>query len=106
MACDTGAENLNLGDCFLLNETQTVSQVYDTPTVLFNQLVRYSFVAAGLIIFCLILYAGYLFITGDVKGKDKAQEILTSALIGFLVMFSAYWILQIVAVITGANVIL
>jgi ABC-type Na+ efflux pump permease subunit len=103
MACNTGQANLNLGDCFLLNKEQTVSEIYPNASTLVNLLTRYIFVAAGFIIFGLIIYAGFLFMTDESKGKDRAQEILTSALIGFIIMFCAYWIIQIIVAVTGAD---
>jgi hypothetical protein len=104
MACDTSQANLNLGDCYALNSTQTVGQVYTSPAVLVNLLVRNIFIIAGIILFFLIMYAGFLFITGNVKGKDKAKEVLQGAIIGFLVMFAAFWIVQIIKVVTGADI--
>lgn len=104
--CDTSEEGLNLGDCFLLNEDQTVKSVYTSPAFLLNLIVRYAFIIAGMMLFFFFLYGGYLFITGDAKGKDKAAETITQAVIGFIVMFCAYWILQIIAYVTGANITL
>lgn len=103
MACNTGQANLNLGECFLLNENQTVSEVYPTAGSILNIFTRYIFVLGGLIIFVLIIYAGFLFMTDDSKGMDRAKQILSSALIGFIVMFCAYWIVQILAAITGVD---
>jgi len=69
-----------------------------------NLIVRNIFVIAGILLFFLIIYAGFLFITGNVKGKEKAKEVLEAALIGFLVMFGAFWILQIIKVVTGTDI--
>lgn len=104
MACNIGDSNLDLGECFLLNETQTVGSVYNTPTVLVNQVVSILFIAGGLVLFFMILYAGYLFITDDVKGVDKSKEVLQTALTGFIIMFCAYWIVQIIGYMTGAQI--
>lgn len=104
MACNIGDANLDLGECFLLNETQTVGSVYNTPTVLVNQIVSILFIAGGLVLFFMIMYAGYLFITGDTKGMDKSKEILQNALTGFIVMFCAYWIVQLIGYVTGAQI--
>lgn len=106
MACETGSPDLNLSDCLLLNNTQTVKSVYDSPGVLLNMFVQYSFIIAGLLLFFYMLYAGFLFISDDVKGKDKANEVITQAVIGFVVMFAAYWIMQLIQFVTGANIAL
>lgn len=104
MACDIKSTNLNLGDCYALNNEQAVKDVYTDPTVLINLIVRNVFVIAGIVLFFLFIYAGFLFITGDVKGKDKAKEVLQGAVLGFIVMFAAFWIVQIVKVVTGADI--
>jgi ABC-type Na+ efflux pump permease subunit len=100
----TGAEGLNLGDCLQLSNGVPVSSVYDTPAFLVNLIVRNVFVIGGIIIFLLIFYAGFKFIQDTTKGKEEAQKILTAAIVGAITMFSAYWILQIVQVLTGVNV--
>ena len=105
--CQPGQGGVNLTDCFLLNDQgDTVKAVYATPTSLINLLVPRIFVVAGLIFFFLLIYAVFLFITGDVKGKDKVFEVGQTAVIGFLIMFCAFWIVQLIKLITGANILL
>jgi len=103
-ACDTSAANLNLSDCLRLNDTQSVGDVYKDPAFLVNVLVKNLFVIGGVIIFVKIIVAGWQYLTQDSKGADNAKSILEAAIGGFLLMFAAYWILQIVKVVTGANV--
>lgn len=103
-ACDAGAPNINLGDCLELSSGVPVSSKYTTPAFLVNLIVKNIFVIGGVIIFILIFYAGFKFIQDTSKGKEEAQKILTAALIGAITMFSAYWIVQIIQVLTGVNV--
>lgn len=102
--CDGGAESVNLGDCLKLSNGVPVSAVYDTPAFLVNLITRNLFVIGGVVIFILIFYAGFKFIQDDTKGKEEAKKILTATAVGAITMFSAYWILQIVQVLTGVNV--
>ena len=102
--CDTSSGTLKLGDCLKLSGTQSVGDVYSSPVVLVNLLVRNAFIIGGIIIFVMIIIAGYQYITQDSKGADNAKSILTAAIGGFLLMFAAYWILQIIKVVTGADV--
>jgi hypothetical protein len=100
----TDESGINLGDCLKLSNGVRVSQVYDEPAFLVNLIVRNVFVIGGVVIFLLIFYAGFKFIQDTTKGKDEAKKIITAALVGAITMFSAYWILQIVQVLTGVNV--
>ncbi len=103
--CDPTLPDVNLGDCFLLRDGKSVKDAYPNPAKLLNLVVANLFIAAGIIIFFLLFYAGLLFITEGVKGKEKALEVFKTAIIGFLMMFSAYWIVQIVRVVTGTDIL-
>ncbi len=98
------AESINLIDKFLLNKNTTVAEEYSEPTTIVNLIVSNLFVVAGIFIFALIIGAGYSFLQNTGKGKEQAREMATGAVIGFIVMFGAYWIVQIIAEITGAKI--
>jgi hypothetical protein len=99
-----GQSELNLGDTLCLSDSTPVSQVYDTPAFLVNLIATNLFTFAGMIIFFLILYAGFKFISQGTKGKEEAKGIVTAAIVGLVIMLSAYWVLQIVKVLTGVDV--
>jgi heme/copper-type cytochrome/quinol oxidase subunit 4 len=104
--CDTSQGSLNLSDCLILNDKgETVASVYNSPAVLVKILMSNIFIVAGIILFFLIIYSGFLFLSGDKKGPDQAKTMMTTAVVGLLVMFAAYWILQIVKIVTGADLI-
>ncbi len=106
-ACDPSKDGVKLTDCFYLNPSSktTVSGVYGTPTTLINLVVRNLFVFAGIILFLMIIYSGYQIISGGTKGQEQAKNTMTTAISGVIVMFAAYWILQIVKVVTGADIL-
>lgn len=106
-ACDVNQEGLKLTDCFLLNPQQTVGEVYKDPATLVNLIVRLLFIGGGIIVFLMFIYAGYQLISDPTsKSQEKAKSTLTSAIGGLIVMFVAFWILQIIKVITGADLLL
>lgn len=102
--CDPGSEYVDLGNCLQLSDGVPVSAVYSTPAFLVNLIVRNLFVVGGVIIFFMIFYAGFKFIQDDKSAKEEARKIITTALVGGIVMFSAYWIVQIIGVLTGVDV--
>lgn len=101
--CVPGLGGIDLGDCIKNNEGQPIKDIYDRPSVLVNVLVENLFVAAGVILLFIILYAGFLMVTKGKQGFEDARKIFTGALTGFLLMFSAYWIVQIISLLTGAE---
>ncbi len=104
--CDPSKPDLNLGDCYRLSGSQKVSDVYDTPATMANLIVRNLFVISGVVMLVMIIYAGFQYISDTEKGADKAKSIATAVGIGFIMMFAAYWIVQIIKVVTGADILL
>lgn len=66
-------------------------------------LVYYLLPLAGIVLLLFLLFAGFQFMTsgGDPKKVEQAKERLTSALVGFVIVFAAYWIVQIVGTVLG-----
>lgn len=102
--CGAGDGGINLGDCLKLSDSTNVSDVYDNPAFLVNLLISNVFVLGGIIFFLFLIVAGFKFITGGQKGAEDAKGIIQTALIGFIIMFAAYWIIQIIALLTGINI--
>lgn len=69
---------------------------------------RNSLTLAGVILLGLIIFGGVSYIMaagdGDQKKAAAAAETLTSALIGFLVIFLSYFIIQIIQIVTGLQI--
>lgn len=57
----------------------------------------------GIIMFVIIALAGFALVagSGDKQATEKGKNVLTYAIIGFIIMFGAYWILQIINFVTG-----
>jgi hypothetical protein len=102
--CDPGEGEVNLGDCLKLSDSTRVQEVYSDPAFLVNLVVRNLFFIAGIVVTLMFFFAGYKFITKGKEGIQEAQQLVINSLIGLLLMFSAYWIVQIIGLLTGANV--
>lgn len=97
--------SIDLKDYLTLKGGDRVSDKYAQPTDLVNLIVSNLFIIAGLIIFVLIIGAGLSFLKDSGKGKEEAKNLATGAVIGFIVMFGAYWIIQIVEVIFNLTIL-
>lgn len=66
---------------------------------------QYVFPLAGLLLLIYLLYGGFQYLTsgGDPQKTNSAKRIITHALIGFIIVFLAFWIVQIVARILGTT---
>jgi hypothetical protein len=99
--------DFDLGEKYTLGiGGREVREVYSTPADLVNLLASNIMVIGGIILFFMVILAGFKFLQDSSKGKEEAINIMKAALVGFILMFSAYWIVQIVKVITGTDILL
>lgn len=67
------------------------------------------YILAGVILFFLLIGGGLMFIFSagreDPEGAGKGKQAITAALLGFLIIFASYWIIQIIEVITGVDIL-
>jgi hypothetical protein len=89
--------------------TGSVGKVFSSPSVLVSIILKNSLTIVGIIFLALLIFGGLSFIinagSGDSKKTQGAKTIITNALIGFAVVFLAYFIIQIIQVITGLNIL-
>lgn len=68
-----------------------------TPADIINIILPFIFTIAGLILFVMFVFGGFTIFTstGNEEKINKGKSMLVNALIGFLVIFAAYWIIQL-----------
>lgn len=69
--------------------------------------VGYIFPLVGLLIILYFIYGGYTYMTsrGNPQQMAQAQGIIVNALIGFIVVFTSYWVVQFAGYIFGISAI-
>ena len=72
-----------------------------------SALIPYLFAAAGLLLLLYLLYGGLslMLSRGDPKAIQSAKDKITSAVMGFVIVFVSYWLVQIVGTILGIGAI-
>jgi len=72
-----------------------------------TDLLPYIYVLAGLILFIYLIIGGFSLLTsaGDPKKVESAQGKITSAIVGFLIIFISYWIIQILEIVFGIEIL-
>lgn len=71
-----------------------------------STILPYLFVFAGLLLLFYLIYGGFhmMIAAGDEKGLALAKGKITNALIGFLLLFISYWLVQVVEFILGIQI--
>ena len=78
---------------------------YTPIGTILTSLMDYVFVIAGILLLFMIIASGYTLMTsaGNPEAISKGKSHLTAALVGFLLVFAAFWILQIIEVFLGVQ---
>jgi hypothetical protein len=83
---------------------------YQTAGNLVSLIVQLSFIVAGILILFLFIFAGFSMIlgagSGDAQKAAKGRQAATAAVLGFIIVFVAYWIVKLIESITGAGTFL
>jgi hypothetical protein len=99
----------NIGDA-LFSLQPGAKKLTNNTGSLISSVLPNILVVAGVIFFLLILFGGFGLVIGAGKESSpqaaaKAKDAVTFGVIGFLLVLSAYFILQIVSTLTGVNLI-
>jgi len=101
----------NIGDQFWVKPNQGIkgAEGFGSIGEIISILLQNIYVLAGILLFVLLIVSGFIFIIG--AGQDnpeqakKGKQALTAALIGFVIIFCSYWIIKIIEIITGLNIL-
>jgi hypothetical protein len=74
---------------------------------LVSSVLNYVFPIAGILVFVYLLYGGFslMLAVGNEEGVREGKAKITNAIIGFVIIFVAYWIVQILEFILGVNLL-
>jgi Na+/melibiose symporter-like transporter len=98
---------VNIGDLPL--GTTKISSRYTDFASLISLLVKNSFTLIGIILVILLIFGGFNFIIAagndDPKKTQQASNTIKAALIGFVVVFLSYVIVQVIETFTGLTIL-
>lgn len=74
----------------------------NSPGAIVSRILLFAFPLAGLILFVMIVWGGFEMIMGATsKGMEAGRQRVTAAIVGFILLFSSYWIMQIIQYVFG-----
>ncbi|MBU1127004.1 MAG: hypothetical protein ABIH88_03505 [Patescibacteria group bacterium] len=77
----------------------------DIGTII-SGLIPYVFAISGIVLFIFLIIGGFGLLTsgGNPDSVKSAQGKITSALIGFLIIFGSFWIIRLLEIFFGIKV--
>lgn len=86
-----------------------IGDIYCTLGQFISAILPNIYVISGIILFFLLIFGGLTFIVnagkGEQEGAKKGQQAITAALLGFLLIFASWWIMEIIKIITGIDIL-
>jgi hypothetical protein len=78
-----------------------------TLSEIISSLLPYIFTLAGLVLFIMLIMGGFGMLTsaGSPDKMKAAQGKITSAVIGFVIIFISYWLMRILEIVFGLNLL-
>lgn len=106
-------DNINMGQLNFGELNRTIfgqsgaPKAFTTPRGLISFLLPYLFTFAGLILFIMILWGGFEMLGGatNPKSQEAGKQRITAGIIGFLIIFAAYWLAQLLQTIFGISIL-
>lgn len=82
---------------------KTLAGTFQDPAALISAILPNVYIVSGLILFFLLLFGGFTIISsaGNTESIAKGKQTITGAIIGFVVIFASYWIIEIIQILTG-----
>lgn len=73
--------------------------------LIITRIIPFLFVIAGLMLLFYLIYGGFHMMTAanDEKGLTEAKAKITNALVGFVILFVAFWLVKILDYILGGG---
>lgn len=91
-----------------IQQNAKINLPFTTIGGIFSQAnLRIIFAIAGILLLIYLLFGGLqlMFSTGDPKKIEAAKGKITNAIIGFVIIFISYWIVQLVGILFNIQII-
>lgn len=98
---------INIGDTFL-GSGHFLSELTGASTLV-SIIIRLALGIAGIILLLFLIYGGIMIISSagsnEPEKAARGKQAATTAALGFVVVFAAYWIVKLIEIITGISIL-
>jgi len=100
----------DIGQELWLDESKTTIQSKLGTTLFpsFWVIIKNIYILTGIVLFFMIVVGGVGMIAnaGNAEKQKQSSQTITSAVIGYVIMFAAYWIVKIIEIVTDKKIFL
>lgn len=99
---------VNIGEKFEFGPEKGIEKVFPNLGTLISTLLPNIYILAGVVFFFLLIFGGFGLIMGagggDPQKTEQGKKAVTMAVVGFLIIFLSYWLIQLIEVITNLDI--
>lgn len=72
-----------------------------------SELLPYIFTIAGLVLLLMLIAGGFTMLSGatNSEAQEKGKRQITTAIVGFIIIFASYWIAQILQIVFKVEIL-
>lgn len=103
---------INIGDYFSLGSRNIAKvEAYQSETggllVILSVIVRNIYIIAAIILLIFIFIGGLgtILNAGNAEKQKQSSQTLSSAVTGFFILFASYWIIKLIELILGVQIL-
>ncbi len=89
-------------------DSNVTNAYFTSPAGIISRVLLFAFPIAGLILFVMLVWSGFQIIMGGAQGSksiEAGRQRATTAIIGFILLFVAYWVMQIIEIIFSIQIL-
>lgn len=92
---------------FFLVGGEEAANRFNSPAGIVNRALTFLFPLAGLALFFMLVWGGFEILSKatDAKAVQAGRQRITAAIIGFIVLFASFWIIQVVEWVFGLSIL-
>lgn len=101
------AQTFNIKDAFYGTDGTNPIQDVESPYAFISSILPNIYIISGILLLVYLVFGGFMIITsaGNPDDASKGKQVVTNAIMGFVIIFASYWIIQIVEIITGIQIL-
>jgi hypothetical protein len=95
------------GNCLEYKSIKESGECFDSIGSFITCVLPNIYIVASIILLIILTGAGlvYLFSAGNTEKQAESSKAIGATLLGFVILFASYWIIQIIQVILGVKIL-
>ena len=102
----------NISEYFSLGGSRTAQNAFESQNIsifsIISVIIKNLYVLTGIVLLFFLVAGGVGMIinAGNAEKQKQSSQTLTSAVVGYVIMFAAYWLVKIVEIVFGVEIFL